>query len=257
MSRRTHCSSGGRSSALEAGDPQNTCWWLGREESGLLMWGWFRCRSGVSDGCGKQSAADWIGSCRGNTHTHTHTHTLLPHPPPGTLWVKCYTGVRYFCVWTSLLSLVGSQPSYLTFLNLIDLIWKSSWWRSNEREIPPPRPCCEHSAHPRPLCMDLRCHCRGGNRVQGKYKEGWWVREQQRETQRKSYGCRTQLSCQSHVTGKTFYWQKRLPWERVCSLLAGKAGGHLRGALKWIPALVKILLSWHPTVRQILGSLIF
>ena len=119
----------------------------------------------------------------GGTHTHTHTHTLLPHPPPGTLWVKCYTGVRYFCVWTSLLSLVGSQPSYLTFLNLIDLIWKSSCWRSNEREIPPPRPCCEHSAHPRPLCMDLRCHCRGGNRVQGKYKAGWWVREQQRGTE--------------------------------------------------------------------------
>ena len=139
-------------------------------------------------GVGSRALVTGFGSGGENTHSHTHTHrhtdthTHFSPPTPGTLWVKSYSGVRYFCVWTSLLSLIGSQPSYLTFLNLIDLIWKSSRWRSNEREIHHVR-AVNTVLSPRPLCMDLRWHCRGGNRVQGKYKAGRWVREQQRNTE--------------------------------------------------------------------------
>lgn len=100
------------------------------------------------------------------------------------------------------------------------------------KKYPPPyrRLCCEHSAHPRPLCWTWDAIAEVGIETKANIRRGDGS-ESNREKHRGSHGCRTQSSCQPCnrqdflLTGEVALRESVLP-------TGGKVGGHLQGALK-------------------------
>ena len=247
--------------------------------------GWRSCpKSMLMDGEGRVGAADvrlvsvWIWSqwwvweaerwwlalgVVGRTHIHTHTHKhthFSPAPDPG-------NSVSEVLFWSQI----------LLCLNLTSLPYRIPAKLPNLSE--------SHWPHLKIFTMEIKwkrntptlsvlwiqCSVQGpcawtwdgiadvGTESKARIRQGGGS-ESNRETQRKSYGSRIVIMPElcNRPNRQVFLLTEEAALRDRILATGGKAWRPpARRTEVWVPALVKIILSWHPTVRQILGSLFF